>query len=527
MSQQPTSSAGSLGEDPVTTGFRLQPIPLVDAAQSEDVQTGPSPLAPAWLEVPQDWRHLDPTIWPEQFARDADGTLTVSGIPATALAEAYGTPLYVVSEDAFRARAARFRRGFQEAFAPIGAEVSVYYAGKALLTPEIARWVDQEGLCLDTASGGEMAAGLRGGVAPERMALHGNNKSAAEITQALDAGVGRIVVDSLPEIELVGRLARTLGVKAPVMIRVTPGIHAATHEFIATAHEDQKFGLSLAADGDADSPALRAVSACVAHPDLELTGLHCHIGSQIFDADGFARAAERVLEAMAEISERFGVALPQLDLGGGYGVAYTEADTPRPVEEIAGDLARSIGETCSRLQLPVPHLSIEPGRSIAGPAGISLYTVGTCKSVTVEPGRRRRYVSVDGGMSDNARPVLYGADYSVVVADRAGSHDGQEPALSRVVGKHCESGDILVHSAYLPEGLGAGDLLAVPATGAYCWALSSNYNWLPRPAIAAVRTRDGQAEARLIVRGETEDDLFARDVSQDAEASRPLRLGTR
>ncbi|WP_144792037.1 diaminopimelate decarboxylase [Kocuria palustris] len=513
-------------EDVVTTGFRLQPVPLLEPARQEDIHTGPSPLAPQWLEIPQDWAQLDPVIWPEQFGRDEDGTLTVSGMPVTALAETYGTALYVVSEDAFRERAAQFRRSFEEAFARIGAEVSVYYAGKAMLTPEIARWVQEEGLRLDTSSGGEMAAGLRGGMPPERMALHGNNKSAAEITMALDAGVGRIVVDSLQEIELVGRLARTLGVRAPVMIRVTPGIHAETHEFIATAHEDQKFGLSMAADGG-ESPALHAVSACVAHPDIELTGLHCHIGSQIFDADGFAQAADRVLGLMAEISTRFGVRLPQLDLGGGHGIAYTAADTPRSAAAIAEDIAGAVQSSCARLGLDVPHVSFEPGRSIAGPAGISLYTVGTCKSVPVGDGLRRRYISVDGGMSDNARPVLYGADYSVVVADRAHEHRGEAAALSRVVGKHCESGDILVHSAYLPEGVRAGDLLAVPATGAYCWALSSNYNWLPRPAVVAVRTADGRPEARIIVRRETEDDLFARDVSQDPEGSRPLRLEAR
>lgn len=513
-------------EDVVTTGFRLQPVPLLEPARGEQIHTGPSPLAPEWLEVPQDWTSLDPAIWPEQFGRDDEGTLTVSGIPTTALAEHYGTALYVVSEDAFRQRAAQFRTAFQDAFAAIGAEVSVYYAGKAFLTPEIARWVQEEGLNLDTASGGEMAAGLRGGMPPERMALHGNNKSAAEITMALDAGVGRIVVDSLQEIELVGRLARTLGVKAPVMIRVTPGIHAETHEFIATAHEDQKFGLSMAAE-DGESPALHAISGCVAHPDIELMGLHCHIGSQIFAADGFAQAADRVLGLMGEVERRFGVTLPQLDLGGGYGIGYTAADAPRPAAAVAQDIARAVQESCRRLGLQIPHLSVEPGRSITGPAGISLYTVGTCKSVTVRDGLRRRYLSVDGGMSDNARPVLYGADYSVVVADRAEEHRGQAPALSRVAGKHCESGDILVHSAYLPEGVRAGDLLAVPATGAYCWALSSNYNWLPRPGVVAVRTVDGIPEARLIVRGETEEDLFARDVSQDPEASRPLRLGER
>ncbi|MUN61743.1 diaminopimelate decarboxylase [Kocuria sediminis] len=473
-------------------------------------RTGGSPLAPEWLSVPEDLDALDPAIWPEAFRRDAEGVLTVAGIPATELAERYGTPSYVYSEDTFRARAREFRTAFTEAFARIGAEVSVYYAGKSFLTTEVVRWIREEGLNVDTSSGGELAVALRGGMEPARIALHGNNKSAAEITRALDNGLGRIVVDSLAEIELVAHLARTLGVVAPVMIRVTPGVHASTHEFIATAHEDQKFGLSLAAPEDGgDSPAMQAVAACVVDPDLDLRGLHCHIGSQIFDADGFGKAAERVLTFMAEADERFGLTLPELDLGGGYGIAYTEADTPRPAREIAESLADQVAATARSLHMAVPHLSIEPGRAISGPSACTLYTVGTLKTVTVEDGARRRYVSVDGGMSDNARPVLYGADYTAVLANRRAEG---APVLSRVVGKHCESGDVVVRDVYLPEDLAPGDVLAVPATGAYCWALASNYNWIARPPVVAVRTAADGPEARLIVRGETEEDLFARDL---------------
>ncbi|MGQ1839632.1 diaminopimelate decarboxylase [Kocuria turfanensis] len=471
---------------------------------------GGSPLAPQWLSVPEDLDALDPAIWPEAFRRDAEGVLTVAGIPATELAERYGTPSYVYSEDTFRARAREFRAAFTEAFARIGAEVSVYYAGKSFLTTEVVRWIREEGLNVDTSSGGELAVALRGGMEPARIALHGNNKSAAEITRALDNGLGRIVVDSLAEIELVAHLARTLGVVAPVMIRVTPGVHASTHEFIATAHEDQKFGLSLAVPEDGgDSPAMQAVAACVVDPDLDLRGLHCHIGSQIFDADGFGKAAERVLTLMAQADERFGLTLPELDLGGGYGIAYTEADTPRPAREIAESLADQVAATARSLHMAVPHLSIEPGRAISGPSACTLYTVGTLKTVTVEDGARRRYVSVDGGMSDNARPVLYGADYTAVLANRRAEG---APVLSRVVGKHCESGDVVVRDVYLPEDLAPGDVLAVPATGAYCWALASNYNWIARPPVVAVRTAADGPEARLIVRGETEEDLFARDL---------------
>lgn len=510
-------------QDVVTTGFRLRPVPMVEPVTEDSWHTGPSALAPPWLNVPQDWQYLNPTIWPEAFSRADNGELTVSGVSVKELAEAYGTPLYVLSEDTFRQRAREFRTAFETAFHRIGADVSVYFAGKSFLTPDVVRWVWEEGLSLDTASGGEMACALRGGMDPARMALHGNNKSAAEITRALDAGVGRIVVDSLPEIELVGRLARTLGVTAPVMLRVTPGVHAETHEFIATAHEDQKFGLSLAA-GSADtseqstalpSAAMRAVSECVADPNLDLQGIHCHIGSQIFTADGFIQAAERVLGFMAEVRGKFGVQLPQLDLGGGYGIAYTEADSPRPAQQIADSLAEAVQATCQHHDLPVPHLSFEPGRAIAGPAGITLYTVGTLKGVTVESGLTRRYVSVDGGMSDNPRPVLYGADYSVVVADATAASTA-DPVFSRIVGKHCESGDIVVNAAYLPADLAAGDLVAVPATGAYCWALSSNYNWLPRPTVISVGTTSGEPRVHVMVRGETEDDLFARMAPSDA-----------
>ena len=473
-------------------------------------RTGGSPLAPAWLSVPEDLDALDPVIWPEAFRRGEDGVLAVSGIPVPELAERYGTPSYVYSEDTFRARAREFRAAFTEAFARIGAEVSVYYAGKSFLTTEVVRWLREEGLNVDTASGGELAVALRGGMEPARIALHGNNKSAAEITRALDHGLGRIVVDSLAEIELVAHLARTLGVVAPVLIRVTPGVHASTHEFIATAHEDQKFGLSLApSEGGGDSPAMQAVAACVLEPELDLRGIHCHIGSQIFDADGFGMAAERVLAFMAAADERFGLTLPELDLGGGYGIAYTEADTPRPAREIAEALADQVATTARSLRMAVPHLSIEPGRAISGPAACTLYTVGTLKTVTAESGAQRRYVSVDGGMSDNALPVLYGADYTAVLANRRAEG---APVLSRVVGKHCESGDIVVRDVYLPEDLAPGDVLAVPATGAYCWALSSNYNWIARPPVVAVRAAGDRPEARLIVRGETEEDLFARDL---------------
>ncbi|MDQ0735446.1 diaminopimelate decarboxylase [Arthrobacter agilis] len=489
-----------------------------------------SPLAPEWLSVPADQARLDAKLWAEDVDRGADGVVRVDGVPVTDLAAQYGTPLFVVSERDFRTRAATFRDAFDEAFADLCGGVDVFYAGKSFLCTEVAHWVREEGLGLDTCSGGELAVALRAGLPGSRLGLHGNNKSAAEIVRAIDAGLGRIVVDSIQEVALVGDLAVQRGRTANVMLRLTPGVHAHTHEFIATAHEDQKFGLSLTTDqgpgqgsggDDASSPAARAVADALAHPGIELLGVHCHIGSQIFEPEGFELAAQRLLGFLAEVRDRHGVELPELDLGGGYGIAYTEADEPRPAREIAQAMAAVVGATCRDLGLAVPRISIEPGRAIVGPSTFTLYTAGTTKTVRVDAAANgsevledtsvthpRRYVSVDGGMSDNPRPVLYGADYSAVLASRTPE---AAPVLSRVVGKHCESGDIVVRDVYLPEDIGAGDLLAVPGTGAYCWVLSSNYNYLTRPPVVAVV--DGVA--RLIVRGETEEDLFRRDVQRE------------
>ncbi|THJ66186.1 diaminopimelate decarboxylase [Arthrobacter echini] len=488
-----------------------------------------SPLAPDWLSVPQDQAQLEAKLWAEDVRRDQDGVLEIDGVSVTELARQYGTPLFVVSERDFRARARSFRAAFDEAFRGLGDGVDVFYAGKSFLCTEVAHWVREEGLGLDTCSGGELAVALRAGLPGHRLGLHGNNKSAAEIIRAIDAGLGRIVVDSLQEVTLVGDLAVERGRTAKVMLRLTPGVHAHTHEFIATAHEDQKFGLSMvrepaagrvSAADDGVSPADLAVAEALAHPGIELLGVHCHIGSQIFEPEGFELAARRLLAFLARLRDTHGVELPELDLGGGYGIAYTEADEPRPATEIARAMAAVVGSTCRELDLRVPRISIEPGRAIVGPSTFTLYTAGTTKTVHVDTGgaggraqgtaatELRRYVSVDGGMSDNARPVLYGADYSAVLASRTPE---AAPVLSRVVGKHCESGDIVVRDVYLPGDTGAGDLLAVPGTGAYCWVLASNYNYLARPPVVAVA--DGAA--RLIVRGETEEDLFRRDVQRE------------
>lgn len=477
-----------------------------------------SPLAPEWLAVPEDLNALHAPMWAGDVRKNDVGELEIDGVSVSELKTQFGTPLFVMSEADFRARARSFKDAFDAAFEDICGGVDVYYAGKSFLCTAVASWVAEEGLRLDTCSGGELAVAARAGIKGENLGLHGNNKSDAEINRALDMQLGRIVVDSLDELERVAKIASGRGETAKVMLRLTPGVHAHTHEFIATAHEDQKFGLSMAEDSTEEaglSAAEEAVAAATSYPGVELLGLHCHIGSQIFEPDGFAVAAEKLLGFLAAMQAKYSIVLPELDLGGGYGIAYTPVDTPRPAIEIAQAMAAVVRSKCAELGIASPRISIEPGRAIVGSSTFTLYEVGTLKTVRVDApavadGQEnvtfpRRYVSVDGGMSDNARPVLYDADYSAILASR---DSAAAPQLSRVVGKHCESGDIVVRDVYLPEDVAAGDLLAVPGTGAYCWALSSNYNYLARPGVVAVR--DGSA--RLIVRGETEEDLLNRDM---------------
>jgi diaminopimelate decarboxylase len=467
-----------------------------------------SPLAPAWLEVPDDVNALLPAVWAGNVARDDSGELAVGGLGVRELAREFGTPAYILSEDDFRKRARSFVDAFNEAFLPLCGGADVYYAGKSFLSIEVARWVIEEGLRLDTCSGGELTLAARAGISGEKLGLHGNNKSDAELNQALQMGVGRIIVDSLQEIDRVDALARQRGVRAKILLRLTPGVHAATHESIATAHEDQKFGLSMTANPQRMSPAEQAIVAALASDNIELLGIHSHIGSQIFAADGFAMAADRLLGFVAHVKSRYDFSLKELDLGGGYGIAYTPADRVPGPREIAQALAARVSATCERLRIGVPRISIEPGRAIAGPSTFTLYEAGTTKTVHVDHERGtypRHYVSVNGGMSDNPRPVLYSADYSSTLASR---RSDAPPVLSRVVGHHCESGDIVVRDGYLPADIAPKDLIAVPGTGAYCWVLASNYNYTPRPPVVAVRN----GEARVIVRGETMEDLFARDM---------------
>lgn len=462
------------------------------------------PVAPEWLAPPADANELVASVWPASAHRVGDGVLTIGGVSASALRDEYGTPLYVVDEGEVRMRAARIRDAFAAAFTPLGVSASVYYAGKAFLTIEVARWMAELGLGIDVCSGGELAVVEAAGVDPARVGMHGNNKSLVEIERAVAAGVGTIVLDSRVEVERVADAAARLGRVQNVRLRINSGVHASTHEYLATAREDQKFGIPIS-----EAPAV--VAAIRAHSSLRLLGLHSHIGSQIFDAAGFSEAVRRLLPLHAELLADG--ELPELNLGGGFGIAYTSVDQVTPVETIAAQLADAVGTECARLGIPVPAIAIEPGRAIVGPAGVTLYEVGTVKDVVVAEGAVRRYVSVDGGMSDNLRTSLYHADYTARIADRVSD---AAPALVRVAGKHCESGDIVVRDDYLPDDVQPGDLLAVAATGAYCWSLASNYNYLGRPAVVAVR--DGAS--RVLVRREDEHDLLRRDAAYTSAAEK-------
>jgi diaminopimelate decarboxylase len=458
------------------------------------VQSAVSSPAPEWLVVPEDADDLVPAVWPASAERGPDGELIIGGASAETLARTYGTPLQVIDEGEVRRRASGIRSAFDAAAAAHGTTARVYYAGKALLNTTIVRWVMEEGLNLDVCTGGELEVALAGGADAARLGFHGNNKSVAELERAVEVGIGTIVIDSEIEIERLAAIVSRTGAVQRVMLRVNSGVHAETHDFLATAHEDQKFGTALA-----QAPAL--VARIREIEGLEFVGLHCHIGSQIFGVAGFRESAARVLDLHQELLADGDI--PQLNLGGGFGIAYTRVDTPDPIESLAEGIVSAVAEGCAARGISIPALSFEPGRAIVGNAGVTLYEVGTIKDVTLENGSRR-YVSVDGGMSDNARPALYGAQYSARLAARLGAAD---PVLVRVVGRHCESGDIVVDHEYLPGDVAPGDLLAVAATGAYCAPLSSNYNHVPRPPIVAVNA----GRSRVIVRGESLSDLLARD----------------
>ena len=429
-------------------------------------------------------------VWPRNAARGTDGVVSIAGVALTDIAERFGTPVMVVDEDDFRSRCRDMARAF-------GGPEHVHYASKAFLTRTIARWVEEEGLSLDVASENELRIALMADFPAARITAHGNNKDDAFLRACVDEGVGHVVLDSDQELERLDAIAGEAGRAQHVMIRVKPGIEAHTHEFIATSHEDQKFGFSLASGS-----AYRAAEAAVKAANLELVGLHCHVGSQVFDAQGFTAAADRVLELYSRIHDELGVILPELDLGGGYGIAYTEDEQPLDVDEVAHDLLTAVAKTAAELGIEAPSVLVEPGRAIAGPGTVTVYEVGTVKDVTVDEGVSRRYLSVDGGMSDNIRPALYGSLYDARVVSR--TVDGTATS-TRIVGSHCESGDVLIRDAEYPDDIRRGDLVALAATGAYTYAMSSRYNAFNRPAIVSVR--DGAVTPMM--RRETIEDFLA------------------
>ncbi len=438
---------------------------------------------------------LNPAIWPATARTDSkSGELSLGGISATELMERFGTPVFILDETDFRARAVKFRSAVEKIFGPTA---KVYYASKAFTSIATAKWLAEDGVNLDVCTGGELAVALAAKFPTNRIELHGNNKSIAEIEEAIKVGVRFIVADSLIELDRINSIAGSLGKKQSVLLRLTPGISAHTHESIATAHEDVKFGFSIAS-GAAMLAAVTALNA----EHINLEGVHCHIGSQIFDETGHILAVERLVKFIADVKKNQGAALHHLDFGGGFGIAYVDSDDPMDIESVLTRIHAALTELCAKYEIEIPSIAIEPGRAIAGPAMVTLYQVGTVKDVLLEDGKTRTYISVDGGMSDNIRPALYGAEYSALVANRSSNAPTTD---SRVVGKHCESGDIVIRQIALPSDIVPGDILAIPATGAYGRSMASNYNHILRPPVVVVR--DGSA--RIIIRREKISDLLA------------------
>ena len=457
-----------------------------------------NPLAPGWRSLPGDANALHSGVWPASMRRAGSGVLDIGGVAVTDLVARYGTPLYVFDQDDLIQRAREVRDAVHVACGRHGTTGSVYYASKSFISGHLVSWIEQAGLGFDVATGGEMAIALAGGANPDHIEFQGNNKSEDEIAQAMSAGVSTIVIDAPIEAERIQTIAARVDTRQKVMIRVNTGVHADTHDYLATAREDQKFGLS-------PDEAISLVSVIRDSSHLDFVGLHSHIGSQIFRTEGFLEAATRMVEVYQQVRHE-GESLT-VNLGGGFGIAYTEADQPMDIRDLVDAIVDHVAALCHEKALPLPHLAFEPGRIISGPAGVTLYTVGVTKPVTVHEGDQvasRLYVSVDGGMSDNARPALYGAHYSTRIASRISQ---EAPALVRVVGKHCESGDIVVDADYLPGDVTPGDILAVAATGAYCYSLASNYNVVGRPPVVAV----SGGSSTLMVAGETLDDVLARD----------------
>ena len=438
-------------------------------------------------------------MWSKNSSLDG-GLLSLSGIPAAQLAKDFGTPSFFLDEDAFRFRSLAWHNGLQSQFGPSAG--TIYYAAKSFICTAVAQWIADIGIGIDVCTGGELAVAVAGGIHPSKIEVHGNNKSVSEIDRAVALGVKTIVMDSLFEIERVAAAALRHGVRQGVMLRLTPGIEAHTHEKISTAHEDVKFGFSIASGA-----AWSAVEALAKYPELELRGVHCHIGSQIFGSEAHEIATDRLMGFIAKYRDQFGTQLPELDLGGGFGIAYIAGEVTVEPADVLPAIHKAVLAACKKYNLEMPQVSLEPGRNIVGPTMFTLYEVGTVKDVTLEDKTIRKYVSVDGGMSDNARTALYDAEYTAVIAQRSSQ---AASVLARLVGKHCETGDIIIRDLQLPADIAPGDLVATPATGAYGRSMASNYNHVPKPPVIAVK--DGKA--RVIVRRENEADLLALDVKE-------------
>ncbi|MFH8610841.1 diaminopimelate decarboxylase [Streptomyces sp. NPDC018029] len=453
------------------------------------LRESPLPAAPASAPVPAstpDANAAELSVWPTSTTRLAHGDLAVGGVPLADVAERFGTPTYLIDEDDVRSRCRTYRQAFPDA--------EVLYAAKAFLCRAMAHWMDEEGLGLDVCSAGELELAVTTGFPADRIVLHGNAKSPHDLRAALRLGVGRIVIDSASEI---ARLAAAVppGSRQKVLVRVVPGIAAGGHAKIRTGTDDQKFGLSLA-----DGSAQHAVARILGQPTLELVGLHCHLGSQITTEKPFLAAVRRMVGLLARIEDQHGVTLPELDLGGGHGIAYRPGEEALDITALARRVRAELTASCAAAGLPVPRLIVEPGRAIAGPAGVALYRV-----LAVKRTGGKTFVAVDGGMSDNPRPALYGVRY---VPRLVGRRSSAEPAPATVVGRHCEAGDILASDVPLPGDVRPGDLLAVPVAGAYHLSMASGYNMVGRPPVVAVT--DGHA--RLLVRRESLEDFRSRDV---------------
>ncbi len=428
----------------------------------------------------------------DNLSVNKQGNLAIGGVDTVMLAKKYGTPLYVMDEDRIRRDCRIFQKSMEKYYDGQGL---VCYASKAFSCKEIYRVMQSENMGIDVVSGGELYTAIKAGFDVSKACFHGNNKTNEELQMALEYGVGRIVVDNIYEMETLNRFAAEKGVSAPILLRIKPGVDAHTHNFIRTGQIDSKFGFALET-----GEAFDAVKKALAYENLELRGLHCHIGSQILDTQGFTAAAEVMMEFIKQLKTELDYETQDLNLGGGFGICYTEADDPIPYDEYMKDVAQVINGFCEANQIKRPFILIEPGRSIAAPAGITLYTVGSKKIIP----NIRTYVSVDGGMCDNPRYILYQSAYDALVANKAG-----EPKTERVTiaGKCCESGDLVGENMPI-QPCEPGDIIAVCATGAYNYSMASNYNRLQKPAVVFV---SGGTD-RVVIQRETLDDLMRNDI---------------